>query len=356
MDFLALKLVPGEGVNAMQPVRVTTRGAFPVLPLRMVGVGTGPTTGITLWIVSDGRWEPQNAPSFTIQDSELAWDWASHRSNYEEVRKAKEAALLGAGWQIESSLELSEYRIENAVQAAVASDTSGVGGYLPAPSGADGGADAQDGAGGDAAPVEGGSPDAVTADDGGSDAALADGAVQDAPSPDATPAPDAVAEGGAPDAAVSEGAAPGDAADDADAGDGDAGDAGVEVGAGSSALAELDLQVMFTGLSGPNVRVTRLRGDIAHAALANDLVVHAATDQSEISNRYHTTSQVGQPLCPVYDSSCTQTGEAPRDQAEAKANGGCGTTPRGRGASQTALALFVTALGLGVARARRRRR
>src|SRR5580658_394114 len=107
MDFLALKLAPGKGVQAMQPVRVTTPGAFPVLPLRMVGVGTGATTSITIWVVADGRWEPQNFPFFTITTSELTWDWATNSSNYESLRLSKEAALGGGGWQIESSLELA---------------------------------------------------------------------------------------------------------------------------------------------------------------------------------------------------------------------------------------------------------
>ena len=56
-DFLALKLQPGQGVQAMRPVRVTTQGAGLTLPLRMVAAGTGATVGITLWVVADGRYE-----------------------------------------------------------------------------------------------------------------------------------------------------------------------------------------------------------------------------------------------------------------------------------------------------------
>ena len=40
-NFLALKLVPGQGVDSMRPVRVTTPGAAATLPLRMVAAGTG---------------------------------------------------------------------------------------------------------------------------------------------------------------------------------------------------------------------------------------------------------------------------------------------------------------------------
>src|SRR5215472_7752195 len=70
-DFLALKLEPGQGVQAMRPVRVTTPGAGLSLPLRMIAAGTGSTVGITLWVVADGRYEPKNFALFTISPSEL---------------------------------------------------------------------------------------------------------------------------------------------------------------------------------------------------------------------------------------------------------------------------------------------
>ena len=65
-DFLALKLVPGQGISAMRPVRVTTPGASPVLPLRMVAAGTGTITPITLWVLAEGRYDTVNLPSFKV--------------------------------------------------------------------------------------------------------------------------------------------------------------------------------------------------------------------------------------------------------------------------------------------------
>jgi hypothetical protein len=308
MDFLALKLVPGEGVNSMQPVRVTTKGAFPVLPLRMVGVGTGATTGITLWIVADGRWEPQNFPFFTLSSSELTWDWNDERSNFEELRLSKEAQLHGAGWQIESSIELSENTITNTVLTAVQDDPSAS--YTAY----DGGG--SDGAGPDAG--DAGASDAIAGDAGEA------GTSRDAGEP---------SDGGAPDSGTD------------------------EAGSGASELAHQDLAVLFDGISGSNARVTRLRSDIAHSALSKDLVIKASADQAELSNTYETTKQKGQPLCPVYDDNCAQTGKAPRDQAEADANGGCRTTAgRSPMGSRTCLVILGVLAGLGVVRTRRRRR
>ena len=62
-DFLAMKLLPNQGVQAMRPVRVTTPGASLSLPLRMASIGTGAITGITIWVVADEPYEaPQNFP------------------------------------------------------------------------------------------------------------------------------------------------------------------------------------------------------------------------------------------------------------------------------------------------------
>ncbi len=102
-DFLALKLIPGAGVTSMKPVRVSTRGASPVLPLRMVAAGTGAVVGITLWVIGDGRWEPQNFRSFVVKQEELTWNWASSSSNFKSLRAEKNAALGGSAWEIESA-------------------------------------------------------------------------------------------------------------------------------------------------------------------------------------------------------------------------------------------------------------
>jgi hypothetical protein len=111
-DFLALKLLPGLGIQAMRPVRVTTPGAALSLPLRMVAAGTGATVGITLWVVSDGRYEPRNFQSFTVAASELTWNFAAGTSDYTTIRAQKEAQYGQAAWQTESSVLVNPLNIE----------------------------------------------------------------------------------------------------------------------------------------------------------------------------------------------------------------------------------------------------
>ena len=81
----------------------------------MASVGTGAITGITIWVVADGRYEPQNFPFFHIEDSQLVWDWNSNISNYTTLRVQNEANSKNAGWEIESSISLNQQVIKNVI-------------------------------------------------------------------------------------------------------------------------------------------------------------------------------------------------------------------------------------------------
>jgi Uncharacterized protein conserved in bacteria (DUF2330) len=284
-DFLALKLLPGAGVQTMQPVRVTTKGASPSLPLQMVAVGTGATTGITIWVVADGRWEPQNFPTFTIADSELVWDWTTNSSNYESLRLSKEASFGGRGWQVESSLDLSQYTIHNTL---VSNLTCGSDAGIYAPLGSDGG-----------------------------------------------------------DAGIEGGPVP------LDSGDGDVGACGAPEGA----AAAQDLAVLFAGIAAPNVRITRMRSDVAHSALSVDMILKASADQSELTNLHYLQKTTGPQPCPSYEEYCGYPQEAgyPGNYDYGLDNGGCSTTGSSSETGITVASIlgFIGASAIG---ARRRRR
>ncbi len=267
-DFLAMKLLPNQGVQAMRPVRVTTPGASLSLPLRMASIGTGVTVGITIWVVSDGRYEPQNFPFFHIDDSKLVWDWSTNSSNYTALRSSDEGALGGKGWEIESSLTLNQELITSVILSGGQSTV----GFQP-------------------------------------------GAISQSPPSDATQDYLAV---GDPDAGADAG--PYESADD---------------------VRTADIATLFVGLAGPNVRVTRIRSDIAHAAMTQDFLLQASSDQSELSNIRNVTQSVNL-TCPTYQS-CSTIGCAASSSVE----------PRG---GLAALGAVACALGLIAARALRARR
>ena len=99
-DFIALKLAPDKGVQAMQPVRVTTPGADPSLPLRMIAAGAGNDVGLELYVISDGRYETTNFPAFVIDPTAVVWDPNASTSNYTTLFQADVAK---GGWVTEFS-------------------------------------------------------------------------------------------------------------------------------------------------------------------------------------------------------------------------------------------------------------
>ncbi len=84
-EFLVLRLAPGEGVSAMQPVRVRFRGFMGSFPLQMVVIGASGALDLSLWVVADQRYATFNYPNITVDENELVWDWATSSSNYSEL-------------------------------------------------------------------------------------------------------------------------------------------------------------------------------------------------------------------------------------------------------------------------------
>ncbi len=97
-DFIALRLLPGEGVQQMKPVRVVMAGGGVSLPLRMVAAGTGSNTAITLFVIGEGRYEAQNFPNGQVDPSTLTWDFGTQSSNYSTARAALLATNGGRTW------------------------------------------------------------------------------------------------------------------------------------------------------------------------------------------------------------------------------------------------------------------
>ena len=212
----------------------------------MASIGTGAVTGITIWVVADGRYEPQNFPFFHIDDSQLVWDWSTNISNYTTLRVQNEAKLKNGGWEIESSIALSEQIVKNVIMSGGQYYGNGLG----------------------------------------------------------------------------SGAAPVDATQDylpigsADAGAG-AGDGGYE---SAEQVRDDDINALFAGLTASTVRVTRIRSDIAQAAMTSDFVLQASADQSELSNVRNVTQSVNL-TCPLFDG-CMVIGTGTLAQAQASVDGG----------------------------------
>ncbi|MBK8219038.1 MAG: DUF2330 domain-containing protein [Myxococcales bacterium] len=279
-NFLAMKLVPGANVQSMRPVRVTTRGSSVTLPLRMVAAGTGPVVGISLWVMAQGRYEPQNFPTFTIKQEDLAWDWTANASNFKTIRAERTAASNGRGWELESSIGLQTQQIDYAVRTGFVGGFGGRGGPV-APAGNDyAGIDASEG------------------------------------NPAKTP----------------------------------------------DQVRDEDMGILLGRIvPGAELRVTRMRADLTHAALNEDLVLTAPADQSLLGTTRQVTRELNEPLCPVWQG-CEQVGQAPRSEAAAQSDGtgsfGGGascSTSNANAAGGTLLGGAFAVFGVVLARLRRRK-
>jgi hypothetical protein len=85
-DFIALRLIPGKGINEMTPVRVVTPGGDAVLPLRMVAAGTGSLVDIVLYVIGEGRYGLLDLTESQVNLDLLNFDFAKDQSNYARLR------------------------------------------------------------------------------------------------------------------------------------------------------------------------------------------------------------------------------------------------------------------------------
>ncbi|MFO0602767.1 MAG: DUF2330 domain-containing protein [Polyangiales bacterium] len=75
MDFIALRLRAGKGLNRMAPVRVTLDGYQPRLPLRMIAAGVADRVGLSLTVIAESRVEAMNFPNAQFTDDDFTYDW-----------------------------------------------------------------------------------------------------------------------------------------------------------------------------------------------------------------------------------------------------------------------------------------
>jgi MYXO-CTERM domain-containing protein len=259
--FLAMRLVPGEGIDSMRPVRITSPGAGAGLPLRMVAAGTGANTAITLWVLGEGRYEPQNFPSFVIEQSELVWDWDAAKSNYTDLRAARFAQSNGTAWHAEAAEKLYDTWAFSSLIEQASWDPIGSG-Y------------------------------------------------------------------------------------------------GDDMGMGAVEAAQEDVDTLLAGIDTGNIWITRISSELSRAALANDLVLEAASNQSSLNRWFDVQASVGTPPeCPPPPPPCDDFGLGDGNYGGdgsniLGSNSGC-STANVREAAPFGLALALGLVGLA---SRRRRR
>jgi hypothetical protein len=289
-DFIALRLLPAAGVQQMKPVRVVQPGAVTTLPLRMVAAGTGPTVALTLFVIGEGKYEPQNFPTLA-NPSSVSWDFGYQQSDW-AVQQQYAFAGTPTGWMTPFSVPRALFSARTDAAGAAIQYQTGLG---PSETLADAFFD-QALANGEAIISCAGIFDTL---------AQSYARVVDTCPPEGGECPDAAPDG--LDARY------------------------FECGP------IRDLARALVGLHPASVWVTRLDAQLPRAALADDLVLHASPSQEEISNVVLAQTYTNPP-CPT-NGAYVQT---------ATARG----TSRRAGSVPPLLAAAALALALAVARRR----
>ncbi len=119
LDFVALRLRPGEGVSAMQPVRITSPGYNASLPLRMIAAGTANKVGLLLMVVASARIEAMNFPNGEVAQDSLTFDFDHPSDPTTDLRTAFDTlnhASGGRAWVTESAQQFQEQSIVQPLQ------------------------------------------------------------------------------------------------------------------------------------------------------------------------------------------------------------------------------------------------
>jgi hypothetical protein len=266
------------------------------LPLRMVAAGVGVQVGITLFVISEGRYEAQ-APfaDVLVDDSKLVWLHLQNRSNYQETSLALMQSNKGRTWLTESADHVSLVSTSSGCSSGPGPVSTYLGeslgdAYLGqcqclAPSGCGQAGGGTGGTVGDSSyPLDSQVPNDAVADAlGAPDAtydALGDGT-------DSAAAADATS-------TASDGAIPTDANALVVDAAGEVGEAGGDE-AGLCAVDPCtgfdDLDVALVGMHPGDTWVTRLRAILPVDALGEgDLHVQASDSQSPVSRQYNVNS------------------------------------------------------------------
>ncbi|MBL8720312.1 MAG: DUF2330 domain-containing protein [Myxococcales bacterium] len=272
-DFVVVRLRPGFGIKAMRPIRVSTRGASPQLPLRMAAAGISGHVGMQLFVIGEGRFRTKNFPTFSVDPGQLVWDYKAGKSNYVDLRDAAAKVYDGRAWALESSVDVAQ----SMILAPEAPPTE-----PPFDAGIDASPSTDTGAT-DTAPADtltaADTFTATDAADAASDAIDADPDAATDATPDALPATDS---GAIP--ATDTGTKPSDT--------------GADLGAppGVSPTAS-DVEIAFGTYT--YRRVTRLRADLPVRHLSADLELEVDSNQAQLKTVMQSTAWVhGENVCP----------------------------------------------------------
>ena len=126
MVFLAMKLQPDQGVQDIQPVKMTYPSERPMIPLRLTAVAANPHMTVQTWIFADAQAIPTNWAYPTVDDADLRLDASTTTgTNYVALADATIDLYEGRAFITEygqPAASLAELRPDDALLQQLAAD------------------------------------------------------------------------------------------------------------------------------------------------------------------------------------------------------------------------------------------
>ncbi|MEM7112186.1 MAG: DUF2330 domain-containing protein [Chloroflexota bacterium] len=92
--FLAMKLLPQQGVQDIQPIQVTYPAEKPMIPLRLTAVAANPDMAVLTWFFAEEQAVPENFAHMEIADEEITFfDFGGN--NYRQLMGEKADSFDG---------------------------------------------------------------------------------------------------------------------------------------------------------------------------------------------------------------------------------------------------------------------
>ena len=109
--FLAMKLRPDQGVQDIEPVKVTYPSERPMIPLRLTAVAANPNMAVIVWIYADRQATPVNYASMNIANDELVFFGWGGQHNYRQLMGDRADEFGGQAFITEYAAPSRELRI-----------------------------------------------------------------------------------------------------------------------------------------------------------------------------------------------------------------------------------------------------
>ncbi len=99
--FLAMRLLPDQGTQDIQPIKITYNSPEPMIPLRLTAVAANPDMAVLTWFFAEEQAVPVNYAHMDIPDDDLRFFFPGGGNNYRQLVRTKADAFSGRAFVTE---------------------------------------------------------------------------------------------------------------------------------------------------------------------------------------------------------------------------------------------------------------